>query len=362
MLIHVRYGASSTFVIQENCPRALDTLMARVHRCSTAPSRIWWALPTDPRQADTLSKLLVKSAAFLPEVSTARGAGHRAFREYGGSIPGHFLMLTGGDNFQHSVALFENLLRKLVNILTWVEYYGQDSVLTERPFKRETFEKVAHRCEPLIEGRAANVLRFPVRMETPSPAVVAVPPPPPPVEETEAEVSSSEVLDRTLVRLRRRSNRPGTEAAEAELTASLNGATERWNALIAEEDTAEAARLTDEPPTTPLRVVAAALGLPSELMAEDGSGEGERDAAPDDATDSLRAALFTLDQLREEHGDTVEVIERPAPNSEAGALSIMERIRNPETGHYSVGVDMGSDNTESGIPHGITPSAEGEDE
>ena len=252
MLIHVRYGSGCTSVIKENCPRVLDALMGRIRRCSTAPSRIWWALPTDPRQADALSKLLVKAAAFLPEFSAERGSarGAVAFPEYGCSFPGQFLVLTGGDNFQHSVALFENLLRKLANILTWVDYYGQDSVLTERPFKRETFEKVAHRCEPLTEGRAARVLRFPA---LPEPSVPVDLPPPPvrptpsPVEETEVEVSSSEILNRPLARLRRRSNCPGTEAAEAELTASLNVATEHWNALIAEEDAAEAARLTDEP-------------------------------------------------------------------------------------------------------------------
>jgi hypothetical protein len=122
------------------------------------------------------------------------------------------------------------------------------------------------------------------------------------------------------------------------------------------------------------RVVAAAMGLPSELMAEDGTGAGEPDAAVIIDTDSFSSFREAFERwacpLRSEVGEGVA----PEPGSAAGALSILERMRNPDatpyetvgtvTGRHSSALDEDSIPISAGghILHVITPSAEGEDE
>lgn len=263
MLIYVKYGARKSLTLTRNEPAAIATVMRDIRRCAKAPSYLWWALPADARQAETLEKLMEKSRALLPLLRPlpAASAQHRVTHLFPcyGAVEGRGVSLSESDDAQRDDALFENTLRKLANILTWVEFYGQDTVLSDRAFKRETFEKVAFKLEPLVAGRAPRILCFPPE---PDPTPVPVPAsstvePAPADPDNHPEVTGQPL---TPTQLRRRTQRaadfagayggdlPASEGILARALAQCAAQAEVDSASYRAQQES-AARLTDEPPT-----------------------------------------------------------------------------------------------------------------
>ncbi len=184
MLIYLRCGRDRHIFVRENTNTAIARAISQVDAAHADVCHLWMAAPTNEQQREALQMLLVKSAAHLltlpllrhlhtgasplelsilkkmrsryseAELTAIGNSGIAPIR----SSPMVPRSLTAHADYLVEV---ENMLRKLLNMLEWVERWGTTHKLTPALFKKETFRKVAVHCLPLLEGKVEQRIVFP---------------------------------------------------------------------------------------------------------------------------------------------------------------------------------------------------------
>ena len=332
MLISVKTNRPRVSFTVVNTTDSIDRCLTGMQvrnrdRTPRLATRIWWVLPEDSAQLEALKKLLTKSKRFI----TFAGVGEPALNIHGqhyGSVAGMSMSLDA----TVPVEVFENLLRKIAHILTWVELYGRDARLSDTAFKRETFERVVHQIKPITD-RVPNPLMFPA--VTAAPREVAAEAerysdsPPPPQERARIRVLREQAL---LERERERIAAADAALAAAE-AAEITRERER---IAAERAAAEAAEITTVVQLRRerrLTAEAARREREAVLRASRERGELERVLVE-------RAAVARLESLAAMDAEVAEVAAAEA------------RFRAEVSDHYDERASDGRDDAE--CPHAIT--------
>ena len=184
MLIYLRCGRDRHIFVRENTNTAIARAISQVDAAHADVSHLWMAAPTNEQQHAALLMLLVKSAAHLLTLPLLRHLHTGAFplelsvlKKMRSRYSDAELTAIGNSGIapiRHSPTVprpltaradylveVENMLRKLLNMLEWVERWGTTHKLTPVLFKKETFRKVAVHCLPLLEGKVEQRIVFP---------------------------------------------------------------------------------------------------------------------------------------------------------------------------------------------------------
>ena len=177
MLIYLRCGRDRHIFVRENTNTAIARAISQVDAAHADVSHLWMAAPTNEQQHAALLMLLVKSAAHLLTLPLLRHLHTGAFplelsvlKKMRSRYSDAELTAIGNSGIasirqtnhrRADLVEVENMLRKLLNMLEWVERWGTTHKLTPVLFKKETFRKVAVHCLPLLEGKVEQRIVFP---------------------------------------------------------------------------------------------------------------------------------------------------------------------------------------------------------